>query len=498
MQKFGEWTPDIPPLENKGLTKAENVLPGAASYLPLPAATAYTTAQLAERAQGGISARDPSAVGTVYTYVGTETKLYSLTDTTWSDVSGTTYSTAADDQWDFTQWGNQVVGTNFADNIQVITLGGAAFGDLGGSPPKARYVDVVEQFLVVANTWDAVDGYQPQRVRWSGIGDITSWTVSATTQADYQNLNNNGGYIQGIVGGDYGLIFQERAITRMSYVGSPLVFQFDEVERERGALASGSIIKIGQNVAYLSADGFFVFDGQQSIPIGNKKVDDTFFNDPNDVLSYDPAYITRMTSSVYPSDQIIVWSYTSINAVGGTPDVLLFFNYSPNAETRWSYALVDNHLLLAPLSQGYTLDGLDAVSTSIDALAFSLDSRVWNGGEELLGIINDDLDLATFNGDPLDATIETGEFQLNPPGRTQVTMVRPFVDVYTGTVTVQLAERNLSSENAVFQGALTPNSAGFCNTRSNARFHRARINITGSFDHAEGFEFVKATPIGLR
>jgi len=52
-------------------------------------------------------------------------------------------------------------------------------------------------------------------VQWSALGDESSWTNSATTQADYQDIPD-GGSIVGVTGGEFGLIFMDRAIHRMS------------------------------------------------------------------------------------------------------------------------------------------------------------------------------------------------------------------------------------------------------------------------------------------
>ena len=114
--------------------------------------------------------------------------------------------------------------------------------------------------------------------------------------------------------------------------------------------------------------------------------------------------------------------------------------------------------MLSPLSQSYTLDGLDAVTTNLDELPFSLDSRVWEQRQQLLGGINTDLKLTFFDGAALDATIETGEFQLNPGMRTFVNTVRPYVDG-TGTITMQISKRNLLSESASFQTTMTVNNS---------------------------------------
>ena len=110
---------------------------------------------------------------------------------------------------------------------------------------------------------------KPYRARWSGIGDATSWAVSATTQADFQDIMDMGS-ITGLVGGEYATILMEKGIVRASYIGSPLIFQFDNVETRRGCKVPGSVANVGHFVFYLSDDGFYMFNGQTSKAIGRE------------------------------------------------------------------------------------------------------------------------------------------------------------------------------------------------------------------------------------
>lgn len=514
MLEFGEYMPDLPPLLNPGLTRAEGIIPLERGYGPIPQLSILTSTGMDNRAQGIVGARAVDAVGTTYIYTGDSTKLYVVSGSSFTDVSGAVYTTPSDGRWEFAQWGNQIIATNFSDVVQQITIGGANFAALGGSPPKARHVAAVDNFLVLGNLDDGTD--RPQGIAWSDRGDITNWS---TGLSDLQDLQNNGGWVQGIVGGDFGIIFQEYMITRMSYIGAPFTFQLDTVEQERGALAVGSILPVGRNIAYLAADGFFMFDGAQSHPIGDGKLDEAVLGEDGP-LAINRNYLDRVYSCNYPAEKICVWSYSSAQAdPSGINDVMLFYNYAPQSKTRWSVLRTNttdaiagttdiNHYVLgAPLSTGYTLDGLDAVSTNIDALPeappndISLDSPFWTGQQRALGVINSDNKLAFFDDTTYyDAFIETGEHQLNPPNRTSITMIRPFVNTPDGssTITVAMSARNTEQVTASFSNTVALNSSGFANVRSNGRFQRAQVIITGGFVHAEGIDVIQATKVGRR
>ena len=86
----------------------------------------------------------------------------------------------------------------------------------------------------------------------------------------------------------------------MSYVGVPLIFQFDKIADNIGAFAPKSVASYGNMVFFLAQDGFYkLTGGQQLTPIGNGKVDNFFFDDLSSNLD-------GITSAV---DPIIVLLY---------------------------------------------------------------------------------------------------------------------------------------------------------------------------------------------
>jgi hypothetical protein len=481
MIPFGEYLPDIPATENPGATVATNVIPAAISYRPLPDLTVYSSA-LTARCQGFASFRDLD--GNVHNFAGDATKLYKLSNTSWEDVSGTTYATGSDARWSFAQFGNFVVATNFTDSVQSYEMGTSTdFAALAGSPPKARYAAPVRDFMVLGH----VSSFA-QRVRWSAIDDVEDWTVDPDTQADFQDFPD-GGAVQGLAGGEYGVVLQEFAIRRMTYIGSPVIFQIDEIERGRGCMAPGSVAQVGQMVFFLADDGFYVLlGGREARPIGNRKVDRTFLADLDD------SYIHRITSVIDPTNKLYIVSYPGTGSSDGTPNKLIIYNY---AEDKWSTGEIEIEHLASSRAQGYTLESLDSINSSIDALPYSLDSSLWAGGTVNLSAFNTSHKLSTFTGSNLAARLETGEAQLVPGKRTFVQSVRPMVD--GGTLTVTLGTRNRINDSVTYGSAVSQNTWGECPVRANARYHRARVDIAagGSWTHAQGVDF-QAVPEGSR
>lgn len=490
--EFGEWLPDLPVFNNEGATVAKNVIPAGDSYRQLSGLSVYSNS-LNAICRGAVAARDPTT-GSSVNFAGDASKLYKMASASWADISKTGgYNVSSDQRWFFTQFGSKVIAANIGDNIQSFVIGSSTkFADLSSSAPKARYITSLRNFVAVANTFDSVDGSVPNRIRWCAIGDPTSWTVSATTQADYNDVNASYGWCTQIIGGEVGVVFQERAITRMTYVGSPIVFQFDVVEENKGTQAAGSVIKFGNFIAYWGIDGFNVFDGSQSIAIGVNKVDKYFASD------LDQNYIQNICAAVDYVNHIIAWAYPGAGNIAGRCNKILFYNYSPNAKKRWSYAEIDTEFLYSSLAEGYTLDQLDTISSNLDLLPFSLDSRVYTGNSLLLSAFDSNHKLNNFTGVALAAILETLEAELSPGQRSNLLQIRPLIDGSGSTVTVQMGTRNLLTDTVSYDSAIAVDTTGNCNLRSNARYHRARVNITGGFIHAQGIDVLDFRKAGVR
>jgi hypothetical protein len=478
--KFGNWMPDQPDYHSGGATEAKNVIPFANSYLPLKAVTQITDA-LTARARGAISVRDSG--GQAYLFTGDETKIYSLAGNVHTNVSKSgNYALSEEENWEFIKFGSTVIAINSDTTTQAITLGGSLFADLAGSPPKARHGSIVANFVVLGNIDDGTA--RQNRVKWSGINSSTSWANSATTQSDYQDLFSNelkgGGDIQAITGGEYGNVFQEYTIWRMTYVGSPLIFQFDEVQAGYGTPCKNSVVQEGRITHFLGQDGFYqLIDGAQIKPIGEGKVNNFFFDE------YDSDHPHRVVGASDPKSSIVAWIYPTTGN-NGNPNRIIFYDW---AHDKWSRGEVDLNWMYTGIGQGYTLEQLDDVSSSIDDLTTSLDAKMWTAKDLQLAVYDTEHKKGTFAGTALSAVIETPEAQLFNDKRAFVDGVRPLIDGASTTMTVQLGTRDLQNSASSFDTAVSPESdTGIAHTRSDARYHKVRVTTTGDFNHAVGVD----------
>jgi hypothetical protein len=476
---FGEWLPDQPSMTG-ALVKANNVYSRAIGYGAIPSAADYS-GDASEDLNNVVAGRNPD--GSTAIFAGSTTNLYKLdsSDMSLDDVSGSTYATPSGQRWRFTQFGHRLIAANGFDKLQGWLLGtDTAWSDLDTDAPKARYVTVVRDFVVSGYVNDS--GYSA-RVQWSALNDETSWTPSATTQSDYQDIPD-GGSVVGVTGGEFGLVFMDRSIHRMSYVGSPLVFQFDNISRNLGCYEANSIIQYQGVSFFLSDDGFYACDGQNIIPIGNEKVNRYFYNDVDEV------YLANMSAAIDPFRNLVIWAYAS-KGQGGNVNKLLIYNFETK---KWSSGSTDVDRVADASTPSVSLEGLDAFSASIDALPTSLDSRQWVGGKMMLAGVRG-AKIITFTGANSTATIQTGDLSAENR-KTAVTLVQPIVD--NGSASVAISSRNLLTEQVTFGTATAADSENRVSIRSMGRYHQLEFTPSGdNWKTAIGAD-VELVPMGGR
>jgi hypothetical protein len=260
--EFGEWLPDAPVFGNS-LEDIENLVPAPFGYIAIRGNVDVGDMPVGTTTLfGGFSAVNGA---TVEDFCGDADDLYRLTwggsSVTTANASKSANAYSAASMWDFTQFGTKIIavngGTSGADTPQIITVGSANFADLTTSPPKAKTITTMRDFVVMGHTYDSVDGERNNRIWWCGFGDETDWVPSAATQCDFQDLRSKNGAVQRICGGSDVIIVTTTSVLLMTYVGPPEVVRFDEIApgRTRGTQYPESVIRDGDTVYYWSEVG---------------------------------------------------------------------------------------------------------------------------------------------------------------------------------------------------------------------------------------------------
>jgi hypothetical protein len=278
------------------------------------------------------------------------------------------------------------------------------------------------------------------------------------------------------------------SVWRATYVGSPIIFRFDEVARNVGCYASGSAARYQNLTFFLSDSGMYVFDGQSCSPIGIEQVDDVILSEIN------LTYLHRVTSTIDPVNRLYLMAYPSTASTDGTCNRIAIYSW---AKQRWSFASEAIEVLFNHMTSGYTLEGLDALGT-LDNLAFSLDSSAYQGGLSALSCVNSLHQIARFTGSAKTARFTTGEAELVTDSRAFVRSLRPLVQGNSSTsVSIQVGGRDRLVDTVSWTNASVMNATGTCPVRSNARYQRLKMEVSGGFDRVIGSE-VEYTKEGVR
>lgn len=353
--KFGEWMPDISDLNTQASANIQNVVPRGDGYGPFQDFVTFTQT-LPGPCRGYFFARNSD--GSITIFAATATDLYELsnTDFSWGKVSkgGSSYSPIPNTgNWQFVQFNTLVIAVQINTVPQIFTLGSSsAFSDLGGSPPQCSFIAIINRFLVVGG----ISGF-PYRVQWSGLNAPTTWD-NVTAQSNFQDLADSGRVV-GLAGGDqFGVIFQDQAIRSMIFApGSAVVFDILKLANNDGLLAPLAAVNAGDNVFYVSPQGFKVIaPGGYPEPIGKEKVDRTFFAD------LDQSNLQLLIGATDPTTTRVYFAYKSNAGQAGLFDKIMVYDRVLN---RWGRVAMSGQFLTSLSKPGLSLEALDAISPGI-------------------------------------------------------------------------------------------------------------------------------------
>lgn len=495
---FGEWLPDIEQFNNPGATEALNVLPTLRGFAPFKTFTPEGTLTLTSPVRGGIVLYDKSE--TAELYVGTSEGIYQRQGSVFAEVLAAPGLTQ-EYLWQFIQYGDFIVAVHPEVVPHAARVGGAStFSPLGGTPPTAACGARIGDFLVLGNLTndpsDPDDTFRPYRIRWSGFNNIDApWITDPATQADFNDMPAEGGPVLAITGREFGTIFQRRAISRMRYTGLPTVFDIETVEEARGALSSGSVVDIGNLTYFIADDGFFVWNGVSSEPLGNERVNDYFFKR----LSWPDR--DRIVGAVDVQNKCVVWAFPVASA-GRELAELIVYSYKVN---KFSHVGITVEHLLPSATRGTSIDDLlGDLNTDYNV---SFDDDVYSGGvpylaavsppverveymdlDKLQGNLNEDYPVSfdyvggsprafgLFGGVNMNAILDTGLYNAPNGERVWVNSARPLVDVALPQAAMAIGCCDqLLGEEVVFSPTFTQEITGEVPVLADGRYVKARV-----------------------
>lgn len=143
--------------------------------------------------------------------------------------------------------------------------------------PGASCCSTFRDFVVIGGL--DTDRYA---IRWSALDDPTDWPTPDTDdarskQSGQQNFPTEFGWVTALAGNDFFMyVFQERAITKGTYVGGDVVIAFDIFEEDRGCVRAGRQVQVDDKVFFESDRGFHMIENDVIDDIGYGAVDDSY------------------------------------------------------------------------------------------------------------------------------------------------------------------------------------------------------------------------------
>lgn len=378
------------------------------------------------------------------------------------------------DLWTATVYGGNLYVTNINDPLQITsTTSVSNFADATGSPPQAKYIATIGDFLFLAHLKVAAVTY-PRKWQHSKINNPANWVIDGSPGASDDQEIPDGDDIVAVLpmAGASARIIQKRARRALTFTPGGLIsFQQSDIDATRGAVAAHTCVALGSNqYFYLTENGFCMNDEYR--PIGAERIDRMF------MAAVDPARLYAVKAAVDPGRKIVWVTYKD---AGGTRRTLGYHWYLD----RWFQADDQVVLYVTTVSPGYVLDSLTGVLN--DYPSPPLDSPFWAGGVVNFGAFLTDNKLYLYGGTRSSATIDTTTMQLTEGTGAFVWGAEVIGDLADFTI----------QHSATFTPNQTPNWSA-ARTRSNitgiapfsrdGKWHRFRVNINtgGNWTHLHG------------
>ena len=262
-------------------------------------------------------------------YAGTA-KIYRTDGSTHTEFTRTSgdYSVnlTAVGNWDVSIFNGLPIFNNGVDDPQCLANTGANnFTDLSNWPASTtcKSIRPYGNYLISLNLTESSVNY-PNKVRWGdSAGNLTlpsSWTASATNDAGFATIGDNGDFIiDGFPLKEAFIIYKEKTTWIMNYEGGNNVFNFKKLFSDTGTLSKNCVTEFNGKHFVVTNGDVIVHDGVKKESIATNFVRRTLFDDI-DSTNYANTFVTHNIKKgeiwvSYPSvgstfcNKALIWNY---------------------------------------------------------------------------------------------------------------------------------------------------------------------------------------------
>jgi len=235
-------------------------------------------------------------------------------DGTWDDITGTLTITAGN-HCDFENFLDTLLVTNNEDlPFKWTGTGNASLMTVPTGLTKAKFVKQFQNYTILGNVTVSATVHK-SRWYWSTIKTIDTWSATSFIETE----KNDGQSITGIkVLGDSLIVFKERKIWKYKFTGDrDIPFVGVRTPSKVGCVAPWSVQEVNNGLVFLSYDGLYFFDGNNSYKLSDRINNyirnlnrAQFPNAVSTVYADKNRYKIAVTSSGQSNnDEVIVWDY---------------------------------------------------------------------------------------------------------------------------------------------------------------------------------------------
>jgi hypothetical protein len=232
--------------------------------------------------------------------------------------------------WSFAQFGDVSIIASPEIKLSYATAatGCTATVVTTGTAPYAKFVTVVDKFVVCGGHKDNAGTMIPDGLWWSALGLYDNWAPSVATQCAKVRLQSVPGAITALRSfGTQVFVGKKNGCYLGSYVGGNVIWDFAELPVADGPVSNDACIFIGSPeqpmLFFVGYNDFYLFTGAQMRPIGGG-VRQWFYENVNTSK-------LNMCICVHDSIRQLVYTFFPVSVNNYCSDGLVY-NYATN---RW-------------------------------------------------------------------------------------------------------------------------------------------------------------------
>lgn len=421
-------------------------------------------------------------------FAGTQAAIYELVGNSWpSRTAALVINGGPESRWSYCQFGDTTIASNLADAMLSSATGD--FTAIATAPKAKIVVSASNNFVIAFNTIDGAYGTSPDRWWCCAQSDQTNWTPNVATLATTGRLVAVEGPIQAALPlGDSVIAYKQRGIFAGSFVGSPVVFQWNLIPSgDAGCVGQDAVCDIGGAHFIVGNDDFWLFDGTRPVPIGSGVIRQWFLVDSS------PAFRFRTQVAFDRQNNLVRVHYAS-NASGGVLDSCLVYHI---LKKQWGRSNLTIQATLQYIGSGVTFDTWSTVAATFDTLpGIAFDSSFWTAGGQVASVFGPGTTsfLLTLTG-----ACAASSFTTHDMGDDYaVTSIESFRVRYEKRPTTAAATGyfKFNEGDTLTTGPTSAINDGKFDLRQTGRFHRVKVSMTG--DNRVYAYDGKPIPVGAR